>query len=622
MGALSSCSAIIAAALLLTSTPALATDAEATGAGRPASTARPSMVGLPAKDSASSLPIGWMEFVAVGDEAYFVAEGQRPGELWRTDGTAGGTVLVTDRLATEREDPITHMTAVGDELYFSGEHRKTGAELWRTDGTAEGTALVVDLMPGEANSYPGSIVALDDLVLFWAKGAGHSCGLWRTDGTPAGTTLVRGVEGFEVRSPDSHHCPYPETALRIGDAAVLWFNTGGQHEVWRSDGSDEGTTLLRAFPHRSDWREWVLQADGRAYFTADDGEHGRELWRTDGTADGTTLFADVARGPTGADPEPVAVVAGTVFFVADAPRGRRALWVSDGTEDGTTMLRKLDSGWRYDWEPGVSLFYFWADDGRHGSELWRSDGTRKGTWMVRDIAKGRKSAGPQGYSEIATVGDTAFFAARDGKHGTELWASDGTRETTRLVSDIGPGEGGTGPNMITRLGDVVLFGADDREHGQELWRSDGTPEGTQLVRDIGARMASLTVYDATEVGSDLAHVGSRGGRGASLSWIDATTGQERRLATVMTGDFSLGVEALGKHVVFTGYKTRTGAEPWIEPGHGEGHAAAQGHRAWAYSQPLHFSRGLRDTCGRFRPGLVRHHGRRHVLRGVWPRART
>ena len=353
MRALSSCSAIIAAALLLTSTPALATDAEAGGAGRPASPARPSMVGLPAKDSASSLPLGWMEFVTVGDEAYFVAEGQRPGELWRSNGTTEGTVLVTDRLATEREDPITHMTAVGDELYFSGEHRETGAELWRTDGTAEGTALVVDLMPGEANSYPRNIVALDDLVLFWAKGAGRSCGLWRTDGTPAGTTLVRGVDGFEVRSPDSHHCPYPETALRIGDAAILWFNTGGRHEVWRSDGSDEGTTLLRAFPHRSDWREWVLRADGGAYFTADDGEHGRELWRIDGTADGTTLFADVAPGPTGADPEPVGVVAGMVFFIADGPKRSRALWVSDGTEDGTTMLRKLKSGWRYDWSPAI-----------------------------------------------------------------------------------------------------------------------------------------------------------------------------------------------------------------------------------------------------------------------------
>ncbi len=441
--------------------------------------------GAHAADPASSLPIDWMEFVVVGDQAYFVTQGLRPGELWRTDGTAEGTVLVTDRFATKREDPITEMTAIGDELYFAAEDRRTGVELWRTDGTDSGTSLVADLSPGEGRSYPKSMVPLGEHVLFWADGAEEGCGLWRTDGTPEGTELVSGTEALGLRPRDGL-CPYPDTAMRMGDGVVLSFDTGSRfHQVWRSDGTAPGTVLLRSFPERTN-TEWVLAGDGMAYFAADDGAHGRELWRTDGTVEGTALVADLATGPAGSDPEPVAAVGDLAFFFARAPSGGRALWSTDGTADGTRVIKRLKPNWQYDFEAGDTLLYFWADDGTHGSELWRSDGTRQGTRMVRDIARGRKSAGPQGYSDIATIGDLAVFAAQDRQHGIELWVSNGTRKGTRLIADTAPGRGGTGPSWITRFGDLVLFSADDRIHGRELWRSDGTPDGTGLVRDISS----------------------------------------------------------------------------------------------------------------------------------------
>src|SRR5438552_4172979 len=77
--------------------------------------------------------------------------------------------------------------------YFSANDGYYGAELWRTDGTASGTVLVRDIYVGPLPSYPGNFVACNGVLFFTARTltAGHE--LWRTDGTSTGTTLVRDI---------------------------------------------------------------------------------------------------------------------------------------------------------------------------------------------------------------------------------------------------------------------------------------------------------------------------------------------------------------------------------------------------------------------------------------------
>ncbi len=121
-----------------------------------------------------------------------------------------------------------------------------------------------------------------------------------------------------------------------------------------------------------------------------DGVHGWELWKSDGTAAGTTLVKDInpndSSRPWGLTP-----VGSTLFFVADDGTHGYELWRSDGTESGTTLVKNItptDSSDLY--APNAltavgDTLYFNTQDGVHGRELWKSDGTEAGTIMVKDI---------------------------------------------------------------------------------------------------------------------------------------------------------------------------------------------------------------------------------------------
>jgi ELWxxDGT repeat protein len=168
--------------------------------------------------------------------------------------------------------------------------------------------------------------------------------------------------------------------------------------------------------------------------------------------------------------------------------------------------------------PGVfsdvaGTLFFAAGDRKHGVELWRSDGTRRGTRMVKDIRPGpRPCCRDQGASSypsgLTAVGRTLYFVADDGIHGPELWRSDGTSRGTRLVKDLNPGAGDTGPGQLTDVAGTLFFTASDGTHG-DLWRSDGSAAGTMLVKEFGQGPQQGPQY-LTAVGGTL-YLGANGG---------------------------------------------------------------------------------------------------------------
>ena len=106
------------------------------------------------------------------------------GELWRTDGTPGGTfALPTGVLATGNFNGAhTH-----DRVLFTRTTAAAGAELWVTDGTVAGTVMLSDLYPGPVSSNPRGFGSVNGKVYFMAESPGAGVEPWVTDGTAAGT---------------------------------------------------------------------------------------------------------------------------------------------------------------------------------------------------------------------------------------------------------------------------------------------------------------------------------------------------------------------------------------------------------------------------------------------------
>src|SRR6266567_938792 len=127
----------------------------------------------------SSNPSG---LVNVNGTLFFVASDVNDnGELWKSDGTTVGTVLVKDI-----RDPYTRglsqVVNVDGTLFFSA-YDGIGYGLWKTDGTPAGTVLVKDINPSDRFN----LVNVNGTLFFGTFDDVTGGKLWKSDGTAAGT---------------------------------------------------------------------------------------------------------------------------------------------------------------------------------------------------------------------------------------------------------------------------------------------------------------------------------------------------------------------------------------------------------------------------------------------------
>lgn len=494
-------------------------------------------------------PVG---FVSNGRLTWFFASDENGQELWRTDGTPQGTRMVRDIAAgplSSITEPLQRMVVSGDYVYFwASDDGSYAVNLWRSDGTATGTVRITNLGPRNQSSSAVAAIGMHGAIFFdpfaglsvtdgsvdgtraisdrfnprnfdylvstgdvvYFAGYGE---LWSTDGTAAGTRRVALIG--DVSSIDQ----MIEMNGKVFLVTRQELFDGGEYEIWRSDGTTSGTRVFATFKTRTPFLQAAL---GSLYIMATAiGADSTEVWKSDGTAGGTNKVCEV-HGTFEAGFNFAAATDDLLFFCSHESGvvGKSVVWRTDGTAPGTWSVGIFDTTsiiatathdalfvsqvfgegglWRTTGAPvamekisPVSFEELAVHDNRvigrafenhHGSELWMSDGTAAGTALLKNIA----AEGSSWAWQARKLGkDHVLFAAFDNRDGFEPWITDGTTSGTHLVADINPGFDSSGPVNFSDLGNgQAVFRAQEPSHGLELWVTDGSAAGTRLTRDI------------------------------------------------------------------------------------------------------------------------------------------
>jgi ELWxxDGT repeat protein len=439
------------------------------------------------------------------------------GALWTSDGTAAGTKQVSSFFSGVSQSSVGWLTPTSSGIFFEatdgsgkvtlafassdGGSSRSIADLTQTKISSIGVVAMaplggdvvldldgVGLYHADANGATLIAPQVHTLNGFQAVG-GHqlfSVGsgngpfeLWTTDGTTSGTHQLRVDVGLASNAPvgSAGQFVIGEDGFDYFGGSASLSSTAG---IWRTDGTDAGTTPYVAAPGGAPLIPISLvRFQQKIWFSYPCDTNTACLWSSDGTTAGTKAVFDPTPLPT---VEGLAVAGSALFFTADVAQ---QLFISDGTAAGSHSLATFSTdGLGNDSSPsgftglnGKVLFS--ANDGIHGFELWASDASTHETHMLFDLNPG---AGQGAGSPPIAIGALAIFAGNDGVHGYQLWVTDGTAVGTTLLANATPE---LDPSNVAVLNGVAYFPADDGVHGFQPWRSDGTVAGTYMIADTG-----------------------------------------------------------------------------------------------------------------------------------------
>ena len=322
-----------------------------------------------------------------------------------------------------------------------------------------------------------------------------------TDGTNAGTKVIKnlghsGVLSAAIKAiiPAKDHF-YIHVYVYKSWSPYIQYD-----ELWKSDGTDAGTVLLKRFDERGVTTEGIsittdqYEAANRSlsgnemYFYGYTGSNGRKIWKTDGTAAGTSMIADKSANA-------LTRLNDDVYFASDFK-----LWKISGT---TGSVELIDV-------PNIFIvatmrmaafknkLYFMGFDETNGVELLSSDGTPSGTKIFTNTSPLTNNVYSLTTFNLTSTDDYLLFstlhnASVNTRH--TLYRTDGTLGGTVQLSPADAVDAGTSSgSMFSKTNEnFYCFNMNQKT----IFRTNYQENGYSIVSTGAYNAGNLVDYKGT-----------------------------------------------------------------------------------------------------------------------------